>query len=554
MIINLSIRKKMLLGFGMIFFLIALFSTVSILSVSKIDRNSGFVKDISYSHAIYLIELENLVKQVAGHVSSSIDSGYYIGMQKAKDIHKILDEKFAEADVLFADHADILEAVRGLKPKIDDFVAFGDKYVRIILEQRWAEVAGAQKIFYTRQDDILASIAGIKALGVKRLDSSIADISRLTKNTLYITTVIMLITLLSGISLAYFTGYQVVHPIQRLMDVMKEAEKGNFAVRSHIVRHDELGSLAIGFNEMLAHIQKRDAELELHRHHLEELVARRTSDLEKANKLLHTELTERKRAEAALEQINEEMKNFAYIVSHDLRAPLVNIKGFSDELNRSIKEIHPLLEKYLDRVGEKDKQRTEELLKKDIPEALVFIGSSVTRMDALINSILKLSRLGRNELKPELVRTKDIVQTLLESLTHQIDMHKAEVTIGHLPDIIMDKTAAEQLFGNLLDNALKYLEPSRPGKIEITAKENAGDIQFTIRDNGRGIAKEDTLKVFELFRRVGRQDVPGEGMGLTYVNTLVRRLGGRIWCESELGAGTAFKFTIPNKVHTENRI
>jgi PAS domain S-box-containing protein len=264
------------------------------------------------------------------------------------------------------------------------------------------------------------------------------------------------------------------------------------------------------------------------------------------------DITERKKAEDQLKTysedlaaVNEEMKNFAYIVSHDLRAPLVNIKGFSDELDRSIKALTSLLEKQAGRVDANEKQKTEALLKKDIPEALGFIGSSVTRMDALINSILKLSRLGRNELKPELIHTEDIVRALLNSLAHQIDMHKAAVTIGPLPDLIIDKTAAEQIFGNLLDNALKYLEPSRPGKIEITAKENAGDIQFMVRDNGRGIAKEDTQKAFELFRRVGRQDVPGEGMGLTYVNTLVRRLGGRIWCESEPGVGSAFLFTIP---------
>ena len=274
----------------------------------------------------------------------------------------------------------------------------------------------------------------------------------------------------------------------------------------------------------------------------------------KVIQVVHVErdITERKKAEEQLknyseelEKINEEMKTFAYIVSHDLRAPLVNIKGFSDELGRSIKEFTPLLEKYREHVDEGEKQKTEELLKKDIPEALGFIGSSVTRMDSLISSILKLSRLGRNELKPELLRTEDVVQTLLESLIHQINMHKAEVTSGPLPDIIMDRTAAEQIFGNLLDNALKYLEPSRPGKIEVTAEQNAGETIFTIRDNGRGIAKEDTQKVFELFRRVGRQDVPGEGMGLTYVKTLVRRLGGRIWCESEPGVGSVFTFAIP---------
>lgn len=270
------------------------------------------------------------------------------------------------------------------------------------------------------------------------------------------------------------------------------------------------------------------------------------------------DITGRKRAEEALkrsseelQQSNEELKNFAYIVSHDLRAPLVNIKGFSEELGHSIQEFTSLLQKYSGQADAEEKQRTEKLVKKDIPEALGFIGSSVTRMDALINSILKLSRLGRNELKPEQLHTEKLVHHLLKTLAHQIDMHKAEVTIGPLPDIIMDKTAAEQIFGNLLDNALKYLEPSRPGEIAVTAEQSAAETTFTIRDNGRGIAKEDTQKVFELFRRVGRQDVPGEGMGLTYVKTLVRRLGGRISCESEPGVGSAFSFTIPARSQME---
>lgn len=266
------------------------------------------------------------------------------------------------------------------------------------------------------------------------------------------------------------------------------------------------------------------------------------------------DITERKQTEEQLrsysrelEQINEELKNFAYIVSHDLRAPLVNIKGFSDELSHAVNEFKSFLEKYMDRFDEGEKRKTEELLKKNIPEALGFIGSSVTRMDTLINSILKLSRLGRSELKPEPVHTEELVHTLLGSLAHQIDMRHAEITTGPLPELIIDRTAAEQIFGNMLDNALKYLEPSRPGKVEITAEQNAGEVTFTIRDNGRGIAEKDTQKVFELFRRVGKQDVPGEGMGLTYVKTLVRRLGGRIWCESEPGVGTTFSFTVPQR-------
>jgi signal transduction histidine kinase len=102
----------------------------------------------------------------------------------------------------------------------------------------------------------------------------------------------------------------------------------------------------------------------------------------------------------------------------------------------------------------------------------------------------------------------------------------------------------EQIMGNILGNAVKYLDSSRPGQIEVTAKADNGETVFSIRDTGRGIAQEDMGKVFAPFRRAGKQDTPGEGMGLAYVQTLVRRHGGRIWCESELGKGTTFTFSI----------
>jgi signal transduction histidine kinase len=141
-----------------------------------------------------------------------------------------------------------------------------------------------------------------------------------------------------------------------------------------------------------------------------------------------------------------------------------------------------------------------------------------------------------------------LVQATLETLAHQIEQRQVRVTVGLLPELVADRTSLEQILGNILNNAILYLEPGRPGEIEITGERNGDETIFRIRDNGRGIAPEDMDKVFAPFRRAGRQDIPGEGMGLAYVQTLVRRHDGRIWCESEPGVGTTFSFALPHQL------
>jgi len=269
------------------------------------------------------------------------------------------------------------------------------------------------------------------------------------------------------------------------------------------------------------------------------------------------DITLRKRTEAKLraysddlQEINEELKNFAYIISHDMRAPLVNIKGFSEELSRSLQEINPCFQKHLPMLEAAERETIAPILTKDVPEALAFIMSSVSRMDNLINAVLRLSRAGRRKLIPETVSVHDLVQNILRSLGHQIGSRHICVAVDVMPDVVADKMALEQVFGNLIDNAVKYLDPGRNGELNLSAVRNEGEIIFHVRDNGRGIAQEDIPKIFEIFRRVGRQDVPGEGMGLAYVKTLVRLQGGRIWCESEIGRGTTFSFTLPQPIRT----
>ncbi|MGD8717902.1 MAG: PAS domain S-box protein [Candidatus Zixiibacteriota bacterium] len=269
---------------------------------------------------------------------------------------------------------------------------------------------------------------------------------------------------------------------------------------------------------------------------------RADEELRRARDELEHRVTERT---AELNQSNEELRAFTYIVSHDLRAPLVNLQGFAAELREAVAAVTEKTSPALPHLDDADREAVETVLCEDVPEALGYIEASVGRMDRFIQGVLKLSRLGRRELEPESLDIKEIVEGIMASLRHQLDERSASFGVGDVPDVYADRIAVEQIMGNLLTNAVLYLEPSRPGEINVTGSRAGNRVTFHVRDNGRGIKPEDIKKIFEPFSRVGKRVVPGEGMGLTYVQTLVRRHGGRIWCESEPGVGTTFSFTIP---------
>ncbi|MEL6063213.1 MULTISPECIES: MHYT domain-containing protein [unclassified Methylobacterium] len=257
---------------------------------------------------------------------------------------------------------------------------------------------------------------------------------------------------------------------------------------------------------------------------------------------VHTDITEQREAEAELRESNEEIQRYAYIVSHDLRAPLVNVMGFTSELEATRLDARAAL------AGHPQAERIDA----DFSEALGFIKAAVNRMEGLIAAILKLSREGRRQFRPERLDMTALLQGLADTHRHQAEAARAVVTIApDLPAIVADRLAIEQIFGNLLDNAIKYLDPSRPGQIVVTAH-SAGPrgICFSVTDNGRGIAERDHARVFELFRRSGTQDRPGEGIGLAHVKALVRNFGGRIEVRSQLGEGTTFNVTLPRGAST----
>jgi signal transduction histidine kinase len=266
---------------------------------------------------------------------------------------------------------------------------------------------------------------------------------------------------------------------------------------------------------------------------------------------------------ADLREANDEIQRFAYIVSHDLRSPLVNIMGFTSELEElrtdifkriaalgraaaaptavAAGETEPVLE------GE-DKQ-----LSQDFTEALGFIKSSIAKMDRLITAILNLTREGRREFEPVKIDTRELIEAIVATVAHQASEAQAQIHIEPLPDIISDRLALEQIFSNLIDNALKYLKPGVPGDIRVRGRTKLGFATFEIVDNGRGIDPMDHQRIFDLFRRAGQQDRPGQGIGLAHVRALVRRLGGTMSVSSELHNGSTFTITLPIGWTASNR-
>lgn len=259
---------------------------------------------------------------------------------------------------------------------------------------------------------------------------------------------------------------------------------------------------------------------------LEERVRERTSDLGKAN---------------------EEIQRFAYIVTHDLRAPLVNIMGFTAELETSVDEVKTYMDGQEASADDPVASQARLAATEDLPEAITFIRAATRKMDGLINAILKISREGRRQLKPEPVELAAVVETSANAVHHQVadgdGTIETDIRVGQL---ITDRLSLEQILGNMLDNAIKYQEPARPLRVDIRARHVPGNrVVIEVQDNGRGIADTDHERVFELFRRSGSQNNPGEGIGLAHVRTMVRSLGGDVTLTSQLGEGTTFIINLP---------
>ncbi|NTU99630.1 MAG: PAS domain S-box protein [Methanoregulaceae archaeon] len=227
----------------------------------------------------------------------------------------------------------------------------------------------------------------------------------------------------------------------------------------------------------------------------------------------------------SLKQSNEDLERFAYVASHDLREPLRMVVSYSQLLEK----------KYQGR------------LDPDADEFIHYIVEGGVRMDALVNDLLEFSRVGSRGKPFERTDLNGVVEKTLLGLSVAIRENHAKIEVGHLPEVMADRIQMMHLFQNLVENAIKFRSKDDP-EICINAMRGDGVWILSVKDRGIGIDPAFHDKIFDLFQRLhSREDYSGTGIGLAICKRIVERHGGRIWVESEVGKGSAFFFTIPQK-------
>jgi len=248
-----------------------------------------------------------------------------------------------------------------------------------------------------------------------------------------------------------------------------------------------------------------------------------------------------------LRQQTQENEMFIYSVSHDLRAPLVNLQGFSKELIHACDDLRKAVR--LSSLTPERRQHIEQLVDEDIGEALHYLQTAVLRASHIIDALLRLSRVGRVEYRRQQVHVRDIVQRVVDAMQVSIRARRARVVVHDLPSVWGDPTALEQVFANLVGNAINYLDASRDGRVEVGTTPAPPGVHslriFYVKDNGLGIPAVAIPRLFNAFQRLHGNVATGEGIGLALVRRVVERHGGRVWAESTEGVGTTFYFTLP---------
>ena len=248
---HLSIRKKLIVGSAIILLLLALVSSVSILSVRKISSNASALKNASFPQAMLLLEIEGLTRQLVNSVIASVDSGTGQGLEQAEKYKQDLDRKWHEAEKAFNGDPEALERFKGLRERIDRTHQLGSALARIVMNQEWTEIAGATTRFKEEREGVFARITALKADGVGQLESSLADIVALTRRTLVVSAGVMVLGILALIILTSYVSALINRPVQKLMENVSSLAAGDLSIEIEAAGTDEMGRLLADVKRMV---------------------------------------------------------------------------------------------------------------------------------------------------------------------------------------------------------------------------------------------------------------------------------------------------------------
>jgi signal transduction histidine kinase len=254
---------------------------------------------------------------------------------------------------------------------------------------------------------------------------------------------------------------------------------------------------------------------------------------------ISTDITTNEQIHEIIKEKNKELENYIYVASHDLRSPLVNIQGFSERLQKQISKLSEVVSKV-----ELDKELVAEFNKistQEIPKSLHFILTNVLKMDTLINGLLQLSRTGRIQMDVNERDMNKLIKNVLAVHNYQLTELDAHVKIHNLADCYGDENALNQVFSNIIGNAIKYRDKNRKLSIDISSHVHHNKVTYAIKDNGIGMKQRHLDKIWDVFYRVDASATEaGEGLGLSLVKRIIEKHKGKIWVESVEGEGSTF--------------
>ncbi|MFQ5709138.1 MAG: ATP-binding protein [bacterium] len=502
------------------------YSGIDLKRVTSLSMRSRRVYGlVSNDRRIYEIAAFKL--NYRGRLAGYVTVGINIGARQARIIRKITN-----SDISFLVGETIVASTLSDKSHLLKLSQFFKEHFRNPKPDREL----SRRLFTIGREKYLINLLPLKNIqgsifgyfAVQRSTERILNFNKGIKNALFI--IIVAFWLCTGIVVGIFIQRHLVQPIGKLADAVDAIAKGDLSPNLEIQSNDEIGSLYTGFNHMASEVRSW------------------TGKLTEKNKEL-------KRHSQKIEEVNQEMQDFVYVVSHDLKSPLVNIQGFTGRLSKLIDstksklvELNQTLQ--LDENSNGSKEQVQEIIKgieSKGPQSFEFIHQASKKMNDMIEELLALSRVETRNMPIEPADLGAEIDSIIKAVKYEIQEKDIKVEVDPMPTVVCEKARINQVFTNLITNAIKFIGDKPQKKIRV-GYQDAGDYhQFLVEDNGVGINPKDHKKIFRVFYR-GDTRISGHGMGLALAKKIVMKHEGRIWLESEAGKGSKFYFTIKKQV------